>query len=467
MRLDARTLEGAPVDLSDWAVGSRASPRSCRCKAQSSGRRRLSCSYSTAEDEDGRTLVVVARDVTPAQEFEALRAEFGRLVEQEAARRLVVEQLQAAVVPDTPVVPGLELAVAYVASDPKEPTGGDLWDWHVMADGQLHIAVVDVLGHGVAATKSALSVVHTLRAVALDGTPLEDMVGRASALLERQDAELVATVVLARLDPATGRLRIASGGHPPALIVSSTGERSHGRRDRWRDRLAGCRQRRRGGALPRSRRRAAALHRRAGGGAQGHRRRARQPGPRDRLGLPPAGCGAGRRAGGAGPGRRRATGRHPRAGRPAYQPCRCCDGARPWPPGGGSSDRTGRQPSTPDARRCAGSATTACRPVMRHWSSPSCWPTRSGPRAEPSSSRCRIDDGRVSIAVSDDGPGLEELPVDTLPPLDAEGSRGLFLVRKLSTGLQLDVDADRHYGAVLAARRRPAVPGQTRRDAAS
>ncbi len=49
-----------------------------------------------------------------------------------------------------------------------------------------------------------------------------------------------------------------------------------------------------------------------------------------------------------------------------------------------------------------------------------------------------IEEGRVSIAVSDDGPGLDDFPVDTLPPLDAEGSRGLFLVRQLSSGLQLD-----------------------------
>ena len=49
-----------------------------------------------------------------------------------------------------------------------------------------------------------------------------------------------------------------------------------------------------------------------------------------------------------------------------------------------------------------------------------------------------VELGRVHIAVSDDGPGLEELPGETLPPVDAEGSRGLYLVRKLSEGLELD-----------------------------
>ena len=218
-RLDPRTLDGAPMVLSDAAL-----PAELSVRRLSGGRRRLACSWSRADDEDGELIVLVARDVTPVEEFEALRAEFGRLVEQEAARRLVVEQLQAAVVPATPVVEGLELAVNYVASDPKEPTGGDLWDWHLLPSGELHLAVVDVLGHGVAATKSALSVVHTLRSLALDDTPLDDIVGRAAHLLERQDAELVATVVIGRLHPRSGRLQIVSGGHPPALVVSPDGE---------------------------------------------------------------------------------------------------------------------------------------------------------------------------------------------------------------------------------------------------
>ena len=217
-RLDPRTPAGEPVLLGEGVL-----PAEILVRRAGGGRRRLACSWSRSQDGDDAVLVLVARDVTPVQEFEALRAEFGRLVEQEAARRLVVEQLQAAVVPDAPVVDGLELAVNYVASDPKEPTGGDLWDWHVLPSGELHLVVVDVLGHGVTATKSALAVVHTLRSLALDDTPLEDIVGRAAGLLDKQDSELVATVVLGRLDPRTGRLRVVSGGHPPALVAAADG----------------------------------------------------------------------------------------------------------------------------------------------------------------------------------------------------------------------------------------------------
>ncbi|MCW2776759.1 MAG: domain S-box-containing protein [Frankiales bacterium] len=218
--LDLRRADGALVTLAGWDRDDER-PAELLLTAPS-GPRRVVCSYSRAEGTD--TLVVVARDVTPAEEFAELRAQFTRLVEAEAARRLVVEHLQQAVMPALPALSGAELGVRYVASDPTEPTGGDLYDCQLLPDGTVHLAVVDVLGHGVQATQHALSVAHTLRTVVLDGTPLGEVVARADVLLGRQDPDLVATVVLGRYTPATGVLQLAGGGHPPALVVSAGGE---------------------------------------------------------------------------------------------------------------------------------------------------------------------------------------------------------------------------------------------------
>ncbi|MDP3712869.1 MAG: SpoIIE family protein phosphatase [Mycobacteriales bacterium] len=222
-RLHLTTRTGLPVDLASWTTrGDLPSEVLVRGPA---GPRRLACSYSTAERlGEQPTLVVVARDVTPAEEMEQLRAQFRQLVEMEAAQRVVVEHLQEAVMPPRPDVDGVELGVTYVASDPSSPTGGDLYDCQVLPTGELHLAVVDVLGHGVRATQDALAVVHALRNVVFDGTPLQDVVGRCDELLGRQDPELVATVVLARYQPTTGRLLVASGGHPPPLVVGSDGQ---------------------------------------------------------------------------------------------------------------------------------------------------------------------------------------------------------------------------------------------------
>ena len=221
--LQLRELDGRPVDLAGWSHGGLLPPELRLSTVH--GERRALCTYDHAiRSDDERTLVVVVRDVTPVEDLERMRQDFHRLVEAEAAQRLVVEHLQQAVMPAKPSVGGNELGVAYVASDPTSPTGGDLYDCQVLPSGELYLAVVDVLGHGVAATQAAVTVMHTLRTVVLDQTPLEQVVGRADVLLGRQDPDLVATVVLALYDPQTGVVRVVSGGHPPALVVSAQGD---------------------------------------------------------------------------------------------------------------------------------------------------------------------------------------------------------------------------------------------------
>jgi PAS domain S-box-containing protein len=220
--LGLRSASGRPVDLQDWPASR--PPTQLRITAADGTSRRLTCSYSTGSNGGGdAALIVVARDVTPAAEQAALRRQVSELLEADEARRAIVDQLQQAVVPGPVEISGAELAASYEASDPSAPTGGDLYDWQVLPSGEVHIAVVDVLGHGVAATKDALAVVHTLRVVTADGTPLGEVVARADELLGAQHPGLVATVIVARYDPATGCLQVASGGHPPALLVSAQG----------------------------------------------------------------------------------------------------------------------------------------------------------------------------------------------------------------------------------------------------
>ncbi|HET6860562.1 MAG TPA: PP2C family protein-serine/threonine phosphatase [Streptomyces sp.] len=135
----------------------------------------------------------------------------------------ILQELEDALRPPPLTIDGLELAVHYEPADPDAPTGGDLYDWFTLPDGTLHITVVDALGHGVRSTRSALSVTHAVRTLALEGHPLESILARAHEILTPVAPELMATVLLARLDPATGKLRLAGGGHPPALLVRADG----------------------------------------------------------------------------------------------------------------------------------------------------------------------------------------------------------------------------------------------------
>lgn len=150
-------------------------------------------------------------------------ATIAQLAELEAAQREVVTQLQEAVRPVVPDLPGTDLGVRYLPADPGAPTGGDLYDWHVLRDGDLHAAVVDVTGKGIQATKHALAVTHALRLLVLEDCPMEDLVARADHVLAESTPELAATVMVARYEPTTGRLRLAGGGQPPALHVSPDG----------------------------------------------------------------------------------------------------------------------------------------------------------------------------------------------------------------------------------------------------
>lgn len=181
----------------------------------------LSCDDHDSFDEIGiDSVTVIAANLGVALDNLAAATQ---LAEQDVERREVVHQLQEAVKPAIPTVPDTVLGVHYLAADPKEPTGGDLYDWHVLPDGDLYLAVIDIVGKGVGATKDAVALAHVLRVLVLQGSPLGKVVREADDLLRLHHPELAATIVVARYDPASGRVQVASGGHPPPLLVRADG----------------------------------------------------------------------------------------------------------------------------------------------------------------------------------------------------------------------------------------------------
>ncbi|GAA3490607.1 MULTISPECIES: PP2C family protein-serine/threonine phosphatase [Streptomyces] len=135
----------------------------------------------------------------------------------------MLRELEDALRPSPVRVPGLEMAVHYEPAGTDAPTGGDLYDWFLLPDGRVHITLVDALGHGVTSTRSALNVTHAVRTLALEGHPLESIVARTDEILLPFDRDLMATVLLARIDPRGGAFSLANGSHPPALVVRADG----------------------------------------------------------------------------------------------------------------------------------------------------------------------------------------------------------------------------------------------------
>ncbi len=217
-------LSGREVPLSRW-IRLRHLPEEVRIGTSNGATRWMQCSYRKEVDSDGETalLTIVAHDVTDTRRVEKLQEDVGRLAELEALQRQRVLQLQESLQPGLPVATQAEFGVHYLPSDTNAPTGGDFYDWKVLPDGNVHIAVVDVLGHGVEATNDAFTVIHTLRTLAFQGTAVDKLIAAADAVLSAASPELVATVILLRYDPRTGKGALAGGGHPPALLIGAGG----------------------------------------------------------------------------------------------------------------------------------------------------------------------------------------------------------------------------------------------------
>ncbi|MDT7803480.1 MAG: phosphoserine phosphatase RsbU/P [Actinomycetota bacterium] len=139
------------------------------------------------------------------------------------AHARIFQELEDALRPPPPAVAGLELGVCYSPTEPGSPTGGDLYDWFVLPDGRLHVTLVDAVGHGVASTRDALTVTHAIRTLALEGHPFRDLIAHASRTLAAIASDLMATALLARIDPVTGHTQLANGGHPEPVLADASG----------------------------------------------------------------------------------------------------------------------------------------------------------------------------------------------------------------------------------------------------
>lgn len=175
--------------------------------------------------------VVSLRDLRLQRRAELAERQLATLAEHEAEGRRAVRALAVAVHPDPLVLEGARLGVTYLPAE-RAPAGGDHYDWLQLPDGAVQLVVVDAMGRGVSATKQALTVSSTVRTLTLEGCPLLDLLRRTGELLRLADAELIATVLVARYHPSTGAVSLAGAGHPPALHVRGGAARAGGVRER-------------------------------------------------------------------------------------------------------------------------------------------------------------------------------------------------------------------------------------------
>ena len=122
--------------------------------------------------------------------------------------------------PPPPSVAGLKIAVRYLAATQGVEVGGDFYDVVSLPDGPVALAVGDVVGHDITAAATMGQLNSVYRALLADRPTPSAMIDRLQASWSLLGLQRMATALFATLDPATGRLRIASAGHLAPLLLT-------------------------------------------------------------------------------------------------------------------------------------------------------------------------------------------------------------------------------------------------------
>jgi PAS domain S-box-containing protein len=142
----------------------------------------------------------------------------------------VADTLQRSLLPEIPVIPGIETAAHYVSASTAADVGGDFYEVLRLPDGSVGIAVGDVVGHDVAAAAAMGHLRGVLRACIWDAEDADPgtVLARVDRLVQGLRVASLATMVYARAEPPAGegapwRLHVANAGHPPVLLRAPDG----------------------------------------------------------------------------------------------------------------------------------------------------------------------------------------------------------------------------------------------------
>jgi PAS domain S-box-containing protein len=128
--------------------------------------------------------------------------------------------LQATLLPPPPPqVPGISVAVRYLAATYGVEIGGDFYDVAPLPGNRVAIAVGDVVGHDITAAATMGQLRSVYRALLVEGPAPTAVIHRLQASWPLLGLQRMATALFATLDLPTGLLHVASAGHPPPLLV--------------------------------------------------------------------------------------------------------------------------------------------------------------------------------------------------------------------------------------------------------
>jgi sigma-B regulation protein RsbU (phosphoserine phosphatase) len=154
-------------------------------------------------------------------ERELLRAK-QHAEESEAHSKVLARTLQQTLIPPAPpAVPGLDLAAVYRPAGSGDEIGGDFYDIFELSAGDWVFAVGDVCGKGVHAAVVTAVARHTIRAAAVRGGDLSEVLRTLNEVLLREKSQRFCTAALVRTRSEGGAFTasVTSAGHPLALLA--------------------------------------------------------------------------------------------------------------------------------------------------------------------------------------------------------------------------------------------------------
>ena len=134
----------------------------------------------------------------------------------------VASRMQQSILPTVfPETPGYQV---FGNMEPAREIGGDFFDVNDFGEGRIGLTIADVSGKGVPAALFMMSSRTLMKGSVGDTSDPADVLAEVNTLLEADNpAQHFVTLLHAVLDPQTGTLRYANGGHNPPLIIHPGG----------------------------------------------------------------------------------------------------------------------------------------------------------------------------------------------------------------------------------------------------
>jgi serine phosphatase RsbU (regulator of sigma subunit) len=174
-------------------------------------------SFDPARPIDDETVEIALSIAAQA----ALAIDNARLYQQQ--KGLADTMQRALLAHSEPKLQGFEIGAVYESSA-RVDVGGDIYDFAELPDGRMAVVLGDVAGHGIEAAADMAMAKYVFRSLSREHPDPHEFLAAANQVVAGELAPgKFVTMLYLTIDPASGRIRCASAGHPgPRVLEDGT-----------------------------------------------------------------------------------------------------------------------------------------------------------------------------------------------------------------------------------------------------